>query len=242
MTDPAKVLQGQTAIVTGASSGIGLETARLLFNAGCKVAVVGRSAARLEPAVAGIPDDRRLVLECDVRDAGAVRAMVAKVDEAWGRVDILINSAGLFWTKPVQDVTDDEWEDMWQTNVTGTFYPTRAVVPGMLERGHGIIVVMSSITAHRNYALNTAYAASKYAVTGFARSLSTEVRRKGIKVINVMPGPVDTPIWGERETPMPREDMLTAREVAQATINAMTVSDRQVIEDVLLLPQKGLYF
>jgi short-subunit dehydrogenase len=126
--------------------------------------------------------------------------------------------------------------------VNGTFYPTRAVVPGMLKRGTGTIVVMSSVAAHRAYSGNAAYSASKYAVTGFARALSSEVRRKGVRVINVMPGPVNTPIWGEKDTPMARDEMLTAQEVAQATINAMTVSSTQVIEDVLLLPQRGLYF
>ena len=242
MTNARSVLAGQSAIVTGASSGIGLECARMLFEEGCSVAVVGRSADRLKPTVEGIADDRWLIVECDVRDDEAVRAMVASVEQCWGRVDILINSAGLFQTAPLAETTNELWDDMWQTNVNGTFYPTRAVVPGMLERGKGTIVVMSSVAAHRAYSGNSAYSASKYAVTGFARALSSEVRRKGVRVVNVMPGPVDTPIWGAMDTPMATEDMLTAREVAQATINAMTVSATQVIEDVLLLPQKGLYF
>ena len=241
MTTGPEFLKGQTAIITGASSGIGLEMTRMLYDAGCSVAAVGRSAERLQPAVDNMAGDRNLVVECDVRSDDSVKRMVDTVNEAWGRVDILMNSAGLFWTAPLQDVTNEMWDDMWQTNVNGTFYAARAVVPGMLVRGKGIIVVLSSVAAHRNYSGNTAYSASKYAVTGFARSLSTEVRRKGIKVINVMPGPVDTPIWGDNNTPLPREEMLTAREVAQATFNAMTVSDTQVIEEVLLLPQRGLY-
>ena len=242
MTNDRSILAGQTAIVTGASSGIGLECARLLFEEGCSVAVVGRSADRLKPAVDGIPSDRAMILECDVRDDAAVQAMVASVEQAWGRVDILINSAGLFQTAPLAETTNALWDDMWQTNVNGTFFPTRAVVPGMLERGTGTIVVMSSVAAHRAYSGNAAYSASKYAVTGFARALSSEVRSKGVRVVNVMPGPVDTPIWGDKDTPLARDEMLTPREVAQATINAMTVSSTQVIEDVLLLPQRGLYF
>ncbi len=242
MSNAQSILLGQTAIVTGASSGIGLECARLLFEEGCSVAVVGRSADRLKPAVEGIASDRYLIVECDVRDDIAVRAMVAGVELEWGRVDILINSAGLFQTASLSETTNELWDDMWQTNVNGTFYPTRAVVPGMLEHGKGTIVVMSSVAAHRAYSGNAAYSASKYAVTGFARALSSEVRRKGVRVVNVMPGPVDTPIWGKKDTPLARDEMLTAREVAQATINAMTVSSTQVIEDVLLLPQRGLYF
>lgn len=242
MATPHDILNGQTAIVTGASSGIGFAITRLLFDAGCLVAVVGRDAARLRAAIDGIANDRRLAIACDVRDDAAVGAMVNQVTAAWGRVDMLVNSAGLFQTAPLSETTNELWDDMWQTNVNGTFYPTRAVVPGMIERGSGTIVVMSSVAAHRGYSGNTAYSASKYAVTGFARALSTEVRRKGVRVINVMPGPVATPIWDGKDLPLERTQMLTPDEVAQATINAMTVSPTQVIEDVLLLPQAGLYF
>ena len=242
MATPHDILNGQTAIVTGASSGIGFAITRLLFDAGCSVAVVGRDAERLREAIDGIANDRRLAIACDVRDDAAVGAMVNQVTKAWGRVDMLVNSAGLFQTAPLSETTNELWDNMWQTNVNGTFYPTRAVVPGMIERGSGTIVVMSSVAAHRGYSGNTAYSASKYAVTGFARALSTEVRRKGVRVINVMPGPVATPIWDGKDLPLERAQMLTAGEVAQATINAMTVSPTQVIEDVLLLPQAGLYF
>ena len=242
MTSPYSVLVGQTAIVTGASSGIGLSITRLLFDAGCKVAVVGRNQQRLQPAVEGMSPDRHLVFECDVRDDVAVCSMGASVEQSWGRVDILINSAGLFKVASLADTTNEMWDDMWHTNVNGTFYPTRAVVSGMVERGKGTIVMVSSVAAHRNYSGNAAYGASKYAVTGFARALSTEVRRKGVRVVNVMAGPVDTPIWDGMDTPMAREEMLTSDEVARATISAMSVSETQVIEDVLLLPQKGLYF
>jgi len=242
MTFPYSALVGQTAIVTGASSGIGLSITRLLFDAGCKVAVVGRDPQRLQPAIGGMPPDRYLIFECDVRDDVAVCSMVASVEQSWGRVDILINSAGLFKVASLADTTNEMWDDMWHTNVNGTFYPTRAVVSGMVERGKGTIVMVSSVAAHRNYSGNAAYGASKYAVTGFARALSTEVRRKGVRVVNVMAGPVDTPIWDGMDTPMAREEMLTSDEVARATISAMSVSETQVIEDVLLLPQKGLYF
>lgn len=242
MTFPLNVLDGQTAIVTGASSGIGLSITRMLFEAGCKVAVVGRSTGRLASAVESIPSQQHLVCECDVRSNAAVDAMVARVEQTWGSIDVLVNSAGLFQVASLVETTNELWDDMWQTNVNGTFYPTRAVLPGMLQRGKGTIVMVSSVAAHRNYSGNTAYGASKYAVTGFARALSTEVRRKGIRVVNVMAGPVDTPIWDGMETPMARGEMLTADEVARATISAMSVSETQVIEDVLLLPQNGLYF
>ena len=88
----------------------------------------------------------------------------------------------------------------------------------------------------------TGYGATKHAVTGFARALTTEVRRQGVKVINVYCGPVDTPIWEGLSTPLPPEEMLTSEEVATSIFNAMTISGKQVLEDILLLPQAGLYF
>ncbi|MEX2431456.1 MAG: SDR family oxidoreductase [Dehalococcoidia bacterium] len=241
MTDAASHLAGQTAIVTGASNGIGKALTHQLLDAGVRVAMVGRDKGRLERAAGDADPAVYMALECDVRDDSQVRAMTARVAREWGRADILVNCAGLYMIGPLTELTNDVWDDLWRTNVNGTIFPTRAVLPGMLERKHGIIVVLSSVAAHRGFANNTAYAATKYAVTGFARALTTEVRRKGVRVVNAFIGPVDTEMWADKSLPLERGDMLTPHEVASAIINAITVSDRQVLEDILLLPQAGIY-
>ena len=238
----AGILAGRTAVVTGASSGIGRATALMLIEAGVRVALIGRSEQRLRAAANGWPADAWLPIECDVRDDDSVRTMAAQAEQEMGRVDILINSAGVFKVASLPDLDNETWRELWETNVNGTIFPTRALLPGMLERGLGYVVIVSSVAAHRGYAGMTGYGATKHAVTGFARALTTEVRRQGVRVVNVYSGPVDTPIWDDLTTPLPREEMLTAQDVASTIINAMTVSDRQVIEDVLLLPQNGLYF
>ena len=241
MTDAASYLAGQTAIVTGASSGIGKELTLSLLDAGVRVALVGRDQGRLQRVV-GEADPASYLLEaCDVSDDAAVRGMVHRVEHAWGRVDILVNSAGAYHIGPLPELTNEVWDELWRVNVNGTVFPTRAVLPGMLEHHHGFIVVLSSVAAHRGFANNSAYAATKHAVTGFARSLSTEVRRRGVRVVNAYIGPVDTPIWDGKDTPLKREDMLTPQEVANGILSAITFSDRQVLEDILLLPQAGLY-
>lgn len=240
--DAAAVLSGMTAVVTGASSGVGQATAERLIEAGVRVAAVGRNERRLRAAAAEWPDGSWTPIECDVRSDDAVQAMAAEAERELGRVDILVNSAGVFSVAPLTELDNASWRELWETNVNGTVFPTRAVLPGMLERGLGYVVIVSSVAAHRGYAHMTGYGATKHAVTGFARALTTEVRRQGVRVINVLSGPVDTPIWEGLSTPIPREEMLTAGEVAAAIVNAMTVSGRQVIEDVLLLPQGGLYF
>ena len=234
-------LAGKTAVVTGASSGIGRAVARRLVDAGARVALVGRSEERLREAASGWPEGSWLALPCDVRDSAAVQAMAARAERELGRVDILVNSAGAFKAAALTELDDETWRELWETNVNGTLFPARALLPGMLERGSGCIVIVSSVVAHRGFAGMTGYGATKHAVTGFARALTTEVRRQGVRVVNACIGPVDTPIWEGMSTPLPREEMLTVDEVADAIVSAMTLSDKQVVEDLLLLPQGGLY-
>ena len=235
------LLAGKTAIVTGASSGIGAALTHALAAEGVRVAMVGRDAGRLERAAAGIAADATAPWACDVRDDAQVRETVAAVEAAWGRIDILANCAGVYHSATLLDLTNEQWDDLWRTNVNGTLFPTRAVLPGMLARGYGIIVVLSSVAAHRGYASMTGYGATKHAVTGFARALTNEVRQDGVRVVTVVAGPVDTPLWDGQDTPLERADMLTPSEVARAIVHAMTVSDKQVLEEVLLLPQRGVY-
>ena len=168
--------------------------------------------------------------------------MVERVTSEWGAVDILVNSAGVFYVAPLPETTDEMWDELWRTNVSGTFFAARAVLPGMLERGRGTIVMLSSVAAKRGFANTSGYSATKHAVAGLARALTTEVRRHGVRVVHVAPGPVDTPIWGEYDPPLPREDMLKPEEVARTIVAAISISDTQVMEDVLLLPQKGIYY
>ena len=160
-------LTGKTAVVTGASSGIGKTVAQRLVDAGVRVALVGRSEERLLEAASGWPSDAWLALPCDVRDSAAVQAMAARAEQELGRVDILVNSAGAFKAAALTELDDETWRELWETNVNGTLFPTRALLPGMLERGFGCIVIVSSVVAHRGFAGMTGYGATKHAVTGF---------------------------------------------------------------------------
>lgn len=237
----ASLLAGKTAVVTGASSGIGKALTHALAAEGVRVAMVGRDAGRLERAAAGLAADATAGWACDVRDDAQVRETVAGIEAAWGRIDILANCAGVYLAAALPDLTNEQWDELWATNVSGTLFPTRAVLPGMLARKHGFVIVLSSVAAHRSFANMTGYGATKHAVTGFARALTNEVRQDGVRVVTVLSGPVDTPLWDGKSTPLEREDMLTPAEVARAIVHAMTVSDRQVLEEVLLLPQHGVY-
>lgn len=181
-------------IVTGASRGIGRGVASFLAMDGFDVGLLARSADQLE--------DLRCSLEeaggtcraaaCDLREPEQTERAIANLVDALGGVDALINNAGVVIRKDIFDITFDEWHTMVETNVNGLFYATRAVLPYLREQGSGHIINISSISGKVPLPGGSAYAATKYAVTGFSASLLHEVRDYGIKVTTIFPGSVDS--------------------------------------------------
>lgn len=181
-------------IVTGAGRGIGRGIATVLARAGCRVGLVARTAPALEEAAAAIRADGgdACAMPVDLRDPPAVARGFAGLIETLGGVDALVNNAGLVIRKNIFDLGDDEWRAMIDTNVSGVFHATRAVLPAMRAQGGGHLVNVSSISGRVPLPGGSAYAATKYAVTGFSQSLFHEVRDFGIKVTTIYPGSVDS--------------------------------------------------
>ena len=184
----------QVVIVTGASSGIGRSVALAFGAAGARVALVARSADALEALAEEMRQQGHdsLALPGDVTDRRQVSAIVAAIIERWGRIDVLVNNAGIgahgpFWWTPYED-----FERIIRVNLFGVACCTSAVLPHMIRQRSGKIVNVSSMIGKRAYPGNAAYCASKFALEGFAESLRTEVRRHGIDVIQVCPGLTDT--------------------------------------------------
>lgn len=196
MTDvPGEGLEGKVAIVTGASSGIGAATARLL--AGSKMAVVlaARRADRLDPLQVEIEaaGGRALALPTDVTDRDAVEVMVRTAREWFERVDLLVNNAGVMLLAPATQLLVEEWDRMLDVNVRGVLYCTAAVLPVMLEQGGGHIVNVSSVAGRRPFPGGTVYSATKSAVRALSAGLRTELSPgHGIRVTDIQPGVVDT--------------------------------------------------
>lgn len=233
-------LNGKRAIVTGASSGIGRAIAHQLLALGVRVSFVGRTRKTLQEAAdaSGAPANQYRVDVCDVVKEQEVRQMVAAVEAAWGGCDILVNSAGALLFAPITEMSLADWDGVMGPNVTGTFLVTRYVMPGMLERRDGYVFLLGSIAGYHGFPRRTAYSTSKWAIRGFGKALSQEVRDRGVRVITLSAGAVDTPIWGPSATlPVEHKDMLTPDEVARAMLNAITFSDRQAMEEILLVPQ-----
>jgi NADP-dependent 3-hydroxy acid dehydrogenase YdfG len=235
-------LAGKTAIVTGASSGIGEATARLLASEGCNVVLAARREDRLN-ALAAELGEGALATPTDVTDPAACAALVARAVERFGSLEILINNAGLGLYGSVVEGDPEEWRKMFGVNVLGVLYTTRAAVRHMLARGSGDVVFVSSLAGRRVPAADgTVYAATKHAITAVAEGLRMDVHDRGIRVINVEPGLVRTE-FPENSYPDAEEYYaqkgfvpLEAEDVAAAVVYAVSQPARVSVNEVAVRP------
>lgn len=183
-------LDGRIALVTGGGSGLGLAMARGLAEAGARVVLNGRNAARLESAAAGLAvtglDAQSAPF--DVTDSAAVRTGVAAIEARLGGIDILVNNAGMTRRGPVETLTDDDWRAVLSTNLDAAFFLARAVVPGMKRRGRGAIVNTCSLMSSLARPTTLPYAVSKGGLAMLTRGLAVELAPFGIRVNAVAPG------------------------------------------------------
>ncbi|MBN2484851.1 MAG: SDR family NAD(P)-dependent oxidoreductase [Bacteroidales bacterium] len=184
----------KTALVTGATSGIGYATAKLLANNGVQLIACGRRAERLEKLARDVCDKVNVItLPFDVRNRDEVFRSINSLPEEWKNIDILINNAGNAHGLDLsQDADVDDWDMMIDINVKGLLYVTKAVLPLMLKKQSGHIVNISSIAGKENYPKGNVYCASKHAIDSFSEGLRTDLTGTGIKISLVSPGAVNT--------------------------------------------------
>jgi len=234
-------LTGKVALITGAGSGIGRETALHLARRGAALALAGRTeAALLETAAqVGVEGGDAAVIVADVTDPAQVERLVAETTRAFGTLDILINSAGVGLIKPLDSTTPEEMDRLLDTNVKGTMLVTQAALRAMIAGGRGGHVVnLAGILGRAPMANATLYCASKYAVTGFSKALQLEVGRKhGIKVSLMYLGGVDTPFWDAIDMKVQRDKMLTAEDAAGAISTVLTQPAHLVLGEFTLQPE-----
>ncbi|MGE0131240.1 MAG: SDR family oxidoreductase [Blastocatellales bacterium] len=235
------------AVITGASSGIGRATALALAKKGLGLSLLARSEIALsevaeEARARGANDVRHFV--CDIRDEAAVEAAVAATLDCFGRVDVLVNSAGLSLNGEVDSYSLEDWRVVIDTNLTGTFLTCRAVLPAMKRQGGGQIVNISSGAGRNGIKEMAAYCASKFGVIGFTESLALEVRNQNIRVSVLLPGSVATDfsrvakrVGGER-TEAAREIgySMTAEEVASVIVAMLEQPEQAWMSEVTLRP------
>jgi serine 3-dehydrogenase len=245
---PLPNLCGQTHLVTGASSGIGEACARALAAAGARTILAARRSDRIERLAQGLLDaygSEALPLALDVRDAHAVEAAVSGLPEAWSQIDGVVNNAGLArGLAPMHETPVDDLDAMVDTNIKGVLYVTRAVLPHMLARGRGHVVLIGSTAGHFVYPGGTVYCATKHAVAALAQGIKHDVHGTRVRVTSVDPGLVETDFslvrfGGDAERAAQvyaGVHALTPDDVADAVVYALTRPPHVNIAEILLTP------
>ncbi len=227
-------LAGKVIILTGASRGIGLEAARALSAEGARVYGVARTAVDPSKLADGI-----IMFRADVRDRSQVTEVVRTVLEDAGRIDVLINNAGVEVVKPLADIDDEEYDQVLDTNLRGAFLFTSAVIPSMQRQQAGHIVFVNSVSGIRGFADDAIYCASKHALTGLADALDEELRPRGIRITSIHPGATDTTLalnsWAPADDPR-RPYFLKAEDVAAAIVYAVSQPPRVVVKQIVIQP------
>jgi NADP-dependent 3-hydroxy acid dehydrogenase YdfG len=234
----------QTAIVTGAGSGIGQATAQRLATMGCRVVAVGRNADKLQSVRAAV-GDVVVVRTLDVGDRDAVNALVAEIEAQFGPIAVLVNNAGVnAKRRSLAELTGDEWDRQLRINLTGAYNMIAAVLPGMRKTG-GLIVNISSIAGPRPSKLSgAAYAASKAGLDALSSVVSQEEAKHGVRSSVIRPGEVDTPILEARPepvTPERRAVILQPDDVAAAVAFLVSLPPRAHVPEMVVKPTAHLW-
>ena len=233
-------LSGQVAVVTGAASGIGLASARAMAHAGARVVMVDRDAAALATACAP-HGDAMIPLVIDLLDAKACASLVPAALEKAGRIDILHANAGLYIGGDLVDAQTDAIDRMLNLNVNVVMKNVRDVLPHMIERGSGDILVTSSLAAHYPTPWEPVYASSKWAIDCFVQTVRRQVFKHGLRVGAISPGPVVTALiadWPADKLKEARDSgsLLDAAEVAEVILFMLTRPRGMTIRDVVMMP------
>jgi NAD(P)-dependent dehydrogenase (short-subunit alcohol dehydrogenase family) len=237
---PVSRLVGQTALITGASRGIGLAIARALAAENCNLILTSRDEKTLEKISRELSRRKiRIVTNaCDVRDPYSVDDLFRTIRRQFRRLDILINNAGIAHANlPVDKLPYPVWKDVLATNLDGTFLVTQAAL-ALIPRG-GTIVNNLSIAATRVFAGSAAYNASKHAALGLTDTLREELRPKGIRVIGLLPGATDTDIWKTLWPQAPRKKMMSSETVAKIVVESIVLPPQATVEKLEILPTSG---
>jgi 3-oxoacyl-[acyl-carrier protein] reductase len=234
-------LTGRVALVTGSTHGIGLAIASQLLEAGASVIVNSRSADKAREVakrLSGSGPGRALGIGADVRSAEDCARLVAGAVEACGRLDVLVNNAGVGIMKPVQELSLEEWHEQIETNLNGVFYCSRAAVPHLKATGDGWIINIGSLASRNSFAGGAAYNASKFGLLGMSEAMMLDLRYENIRVSLVMPGSVETDFGGSSRSSAKKGWALHAEDVARAVLQLLEFPGRALVSRVEMRPSK----
>lgn len=242
-------LSDKTALITGGGTGIGWAIAKAFALAGARVGIAGRRMEKLNEAAQSIHDQTEHPITChtvDVADRASVTQLVDWMTKQLGRIDVLVNSAGINVPKrSMVEMQPDDWDRVMQINATGAYNCIHAVLPQMRARQDGLIINISSIAGKRAAALGgVAYCASKFAMTALGTAVGNELAEEGIRVTNVYPGEVETPILENRPTPVTAEHrarILQPEDFADLGVAIAALPPRANVPEIIVKPTLQAY-
>ena len=241
-------LANKVAVVTGGGSGVGKATAALFLKEGARVVIAGRDAGKLAAVAQELNAGAALVTApTDVTKAEQCAALIDLATRTFGRVDVLVNNAGTnIKDRTLRELTPEAWDMMIRTNLDGAFYCTKAVLPQMFERKDGVIVNVVSVAGKRANPLGgAAYVAAKFGMGGLGLVLSNEEKDSGVRVSNVYPGEIDTPILSARPKPVTEEQralILKPEDVAEAVLFVASLPARVSVPELVIKPTVQMYW
>ncbi|MBI3303002.1 MAG: SDR family oxidoreductase [Deltaproteobacteria bacterium] len=235
-------LHDQVAIITGAGSGIGRATALALAQAGVRVALAARTRQNLEVVAHDVTTHggTALVVPTDVGDESQVEHLVALTHKRFGRLDILVTSAGGASFGPLIESRTEDWDAMMTINLRGAYLCCKHALKVMLPQGRGHILNVLSIASQTALPGSAGYTASKFGALGLTKVMAAEVRAQGIKVTAVIPGAVDTPLWDKSGGDLDRGKMLSPADVAAAMLSVITQPPSIYTDEIILMPPLGI--
>lgn len=226
------------AIITGATKGIGKAVAELLAKNGFNVAICARTQTDVTALKTTLEQEHGIQViaqAVDMSQKEAVKSFVAHIQQTWETIDILVNNAGVFIPCELASADNEAaFEMMMDLNLYSTYYMTQGILPMMTAQNKGHIFNICSIASIMPYG---AYAVSKHAMLGFSKVLREEVKDKGVRVTAMMPGATYTASW--EGTDLPQERFMKAEDIAQSLLDIYQLSDRTVVEEIILRPQLG---
>jgi len=228
-----------TALVTGATEGIGRATALALGRAGYRVGICSRSTEKVEATLAELRAQGVAAAgaAADVADPDQVRHLVDQVRGMLGEIDVLVNNAGVLIARPIEELTLEDWDVTMATNLRSLYLTTRLVLPGMRTRRQGTIVNVASLAGRNGFVGGSAYSASKHAVLGFSRSLMLEVRKDNVRVIAICPGSVATGMLRDQAMLKPdHERILRPEDVAASILHVLTLPTGALVSELDIRP------
>jgi NAD(P)-dependent dehydrogenase (short-subunit alcohol dehydrogenase family) len=237
LNDKSRFLDGQVAIVTGAGRGIGAAIAKTLARRGATAVLCGRTRAALDSSAKAIAEagGKAEVIPCDVTSLESVEAAAQQIESSFGRVDVLVNNAGIGgFSGPLHQLAPDAWDQILNTNLRGVYYAIRALAPMMIRARSGHIINISSLAGKNALPNGAAYAASKWGLNGLSYSVAEELRVHNIRVSVICPGSTNTEL-----SPHAGKDpskMLQPEDVAHAVEMLVTQAPQSFVSEILLRP------